>query len=239
MSEAQKPLEQADKNPENIDESTGLLTKEAWKSYLAEQIKNNREDFGVIFIDLGNFKAVNDRYGHEYGDEVLQNTADILAETVRQTNQSRTTDYLAHERYINNETMRASRYGGDEFAVYCDLHPRDEDQEPLTNQQRISKVQARLRAAFDAMITDHGERLHDAQFSVSIGSAVYEPGMNSSDLLSQADKAMMLDKQEKQKERWESLSTEEKAALINPAVKAGLQKLGIRPPEIPDHEFEL
>lgn len=239
MSEVHKPLEQTDKSQVNIDQTTGLLTKEAWKACVAEQIERGHEDFGLIFIDLGNFKAVNDRYGHEYGDEILQDTSNILAETVRQTNQSRTVDYLAHEKYFDNEAMHASRYGGDEFAVYCDLRPRNEDQKPLTNQQRIAKVQSRLQSAFDDMITEHSKKLEDVQFSVSIGSAVFEPGMSSSDLLSKADEAMMQNKREKQKERWENLSLEEKTVLLNPAVRAGLQKLGIRPPELPEDKIEL
>ena len=52
----------------------------------------------MLFVDMDNFKAVNDRYGHEEGNEVLQLGAGAMAKTVRGTD-------------------TAARYGGDEFVV--------------------------------------------------------------------------------------------------------------------------
>ncbi len=52
----------------------------------------------MLFVDMDNFKAVNDRYGHEEGNEVLQLGAGAMANTVRGTD-------------------TAARYGGDEFVV--------------------------------------------------------------------------------------------------------------------------
>ena len=60
----------------------------------------------MLFIDLDNFKEVNDRYGHEEGNEVLQLAAGVMGRTVRSTDM-------------------AARYGGDEFVVLLigtDLH---------------------------------------------------------------------------------------------------------------------
>jgi len=54
--------------------------------------------FGVLFLDLDNFKAVNDTYGHEVGDRVLKMVARILAANVRSFDQ-------------------VSRWGGEEFLV--------------------------------------------------------------------------------------------------------------------------
>lgn len=52
----------------------------------------------MLFVDLDDFKAVNDRYGHGEGNEVLQLAAGVVAKTVRGTDV-------------------AGRYGGDEFVV--------------------------------------------------------------------------------------------------------------------------
>ena len=55
---------------------------------------------GLIFIDLDNFKAANDRFGHEAGDAVLMAAAQAISMSIRQTD-------------------ICGRMGGDEFAVFC------------------------------------------------------------------------------------------------------------------------
>jgi diguanylate cyclase len=60
--------------------------------------KRNRDGLGMGFIDLDNFKQVNDRYGHDFGDFVLKETAMRLKNTLRHS------DIVA-------------RIGGDEFAL--------------------------------------------------------------------------------------------------------------------------
>jgi len=66
--------------------------------YLANDFRLNNEKFAVIFIDMNNFKLINDEYGHEVGDKALI----LLAETLR--NAVRKSDFVA-------------RLGGDEFIV--------------------------------------------------------------------------------------------------------------------------
>ncbi|MCK8060218.1 MULTISPECIES: GGDEF domain-containing protein [unclassified Fusibacter] len=69
-----------------------------------EKLLNNwaryRVPFSILFIDVDKFKSVNDNYGHENGDKVLQWIADLLSSTVRKTD-------------------IACRLGGDEFIVIC------------------------------------------------------------------------------------------------------------------------
>lgn len=60
------------------------------------------QTFGLLVVDLDNFKQVNDKHGHQQGDEVLQVTAAILTETIR-----------GHE--------EAYRFGGDEFCCLLDV----------------------------------------------------------------------------------------------------------------------
>lgn len=73
----------------------------------------------VVYLDLDNFKFVNDSYGHGFGDEVLRNTARILAENTRGYDM-------------------VFRLGGDEFAIVM----------PETEQQQALKIVERIRAAF-------------------------------------------------------------------------------------------
>jgi diguanylate cyclase (GGDEF)-like protein len=90
----------------NIDEKTGLLKYSS--TYLTNIIKtasrifygSNVVNYHISFIrfDIDDFSKFNNRYGHDFGDEVLAGIADILKEN------SRPTDYVI-------------RFGGEEFDV--------------------------------------------------------------------------------------------------------------------------
>lgn len=69
-----------------------LLTKEL------QRAKRNKSKFALMFIDLDGFKAVNDRFGHDRGDQVLREVALALKEVLR-------------------ESDLVGRLGGDEFIV--------------------------------------------------------------------------------------------------------------------------
>jgi two-component system cell cycle response regulator len=80
-----------------IDALTGLLNRRALESSVGERALA-RERFGVLFMDLDHFKAINDRYGHETGDRVLIAVAHVLRTALRPG------DVVA-------------RYGGEEFVA--------------------------------------------------------------------------------------------------------------------------
>jgi len=73
-----------------------------------------------ILLDLDHFKQANDRYGHQAGDRILQETASFLQGAVR-------------------ETDRVYRYGGEEFAIIA----------PDTEQQGVRQLGERLRAGIE------------------------------------------------------------------------------------------
>ncbi len=84
------------------DAMTGLLNRAAFIEALNRQLHRLKRDPGdaaLMYVDLDNFKAVNDTRGHRAGDEVLLKLRDILVQ------QTRPTDLV-------------SRLGGDEFAVF-------------------------------------------------------------------------------------------------------------------------
>ncbi len=104
---------------------------------------------GVVYLDLDQFKPVNDRYGHASGDNLLQAVAQRLSETVRKTD-------------------TVSRIGGDEFII-C-LEQINSPEEALA---ATAKIAATLRLPFSilgrqlalsasigvAVYPDHGEDL--------------------------------------------------------------------------------
>jgi len=83
------------------DELTGLASRAAFSQHLAEITKtsarHNRR-FGLLYIDLDDFKAVNDSLGHDAGDLLLKTIAKRLVNTCREI------DFIA-------------RLGGDEFCI--------------------------------------------------------------------------------------------------------------------------
>jgi diguanylate cyclase (GGDEF) domain len=83
------------------DSMTNLLNHKNSLRYLREEVERAKRinyPLSVAMIDLDNFKSVNDNYGHQTGDEVLIQVAEILSESCRST------DVLG-------------RYGGEEFII--------------------------------------------------------------------------------------------------------------------------
>lgn len=86
------------------DELTGLLNRRSFLERLESLISHYLRgcgEFSLVFIDLDNFKEINDTYGHEAGDIVLRNVGERLNTTIR-----------------NNDI--AGRLGGDEFVIVFD-----------------------------------------------------------------------------------------------------------------------
>lgn len=82
------------------DTLTGLKNRMAVTMDLEAKILKD-ESVGVLFIDLDNFKFINDTYGHDLGDQIIVATADLLLE-------------------VNDGSMTIGRFGGDEFLILID-----------------------------------------------------------------------------------------------------------------------
>lgn len=175
------------------DALTGLLNKEAFKTILTERIiearKNNRQ-LGVIFIDLKDFKQVNDNFGHSKGDEVIKESAKIVIDTVRTKNKTYP-DIVANEVLYNNQDSDAGRLGGDEIAVIVDLTPdTDKRNTNLTHSERLRGVQSRIYENFHA--TKH---LTETGVGMSIGGAILGAEDTAETLIERADHSMYEHKQ--------------------------------------------
>lgn len=140
------------------DPLTGLYNRAGARHHI------NASDPGIfIYIDLDRFKGVNDQFGHEAGDEVIRETADVLRSSFRRE------DILI-------------RLGGDEFAVYASGtwsydHVRD----------KLSELLDRIHA----MKLRHSSHNSTETMTASIGCAYAPNGCNSlEDLIRIADEAM-------------------------------------------------
>ena len=128
--------------------------------------EKNGEKLGLLFIDLDNFKQINDTLGHQYGDEVLKIVAKRLAHCIREE------DTLA-------------RLGGDEFTILIqDLH----------KSSSVSKVAQQIIESLKPPIKLKNHELHiTASIGISLYP---KDSQNRNDLLKYADTAMYKAKDE-------------------------------------------
>jgi diguanylate cyclase (GGDEF)-like protein/PAS domain S-box-containing protein len=144
------------------DALTGLANRSVFVASLEHAIKDTRRrnrGAAVFYLDLDNFKDVNDTLGHPTGDRVLQSVAQRLRDNVRAS------DIVA-------------RFGGDEFSVL--IPDLDEPAQAAILAQKLVEV-------FDLPFLIDTSTV---RISISIGIALYEPGMGTEVLLSRADVAL-------------------------------------------------
>lgn len=83
-----------------VDALTGILCRNAFHDQVCALLEQKPRWYAMYFIDINNFKHVNDQLGHAVGDQILKITARRLNAACRKQ------DLVA-------------RYGGDEFVVFC------------------------------------------------------------------------------------------------------------------------
>ncbi len=150
-----KMAEQALAHQAAHDPLTGLANRTLFMERLTHALtpRHGREtsgDVGVLYVDLDGFKAVNDTYGHDTGDEVLLTAAHRLSEEVRP-----------------QDTV--ARLGGDEFAISA---PRISAPALTVLARRITAVLAQpqiihahtviVAASVGDHLAAHGETAEDA-----------------------------------------------------------------------------
>ena len=127
---------------------------------MIEKAKETGSNFGLIYVDLDDFKLVNDMYGHHIGDLYLQEVS------LRMKRQLRTGDALG-------------RLGGDEFAALVTV---------VRGRIDVEEIAQRLERCFDAPFALEGYVLRGAA-SVGMAIYPTDGGTSDS-LLSAADAAM-------------------------------------------------
>ncbi|MGB5913933.1 MAG: EAL domain-containing protein, partial [Phormidesmis sp.] len=151
------------------DSLTGLpnraLLTERLDLSLKKAYRHSDYAFSVLFLDLDNFKLVNDSLGHLVGDELLRRIAKLLSETIR-------------------ETDLAARLGGDEFVVLLD---------DLDSKAEAEHIAQRILALLqDSLQVNRHEIFIGTSIGIVIGADRYQ---SPDELLRDADLAMYSAKQ--------------------------------------------
>ncbi len=144
------------------DSLTSLHNRRHLEKYLPEEIMRSaryKRPFSLALIDIDNFKAFNDNYGHPAGDKLLKNLACIMQSSVRKT------DMVA-------------RYGGEEFIIVF----------PELDKTTAIKVAEKIRLAVASHALSMPDLEPYPSVSISIGLAVFpEDGNTVDDIVKKAD----------------------------------------------------
>ena len=152
------------------DHLTGLLDRTSFLEKLKFTLaKTLQEDHltAIIFVDLDNFKAINDQYGHSTGDEVISIIGRRISASIRAQD-------------------LACRWGGDEFVLAL---------QAITSKDLVSQLANRLLAVISQALQLGSKESLQLLLGASVGVAIMDDiNLSSMDLVERADKAMYLAK---------------------------------------------
>lgn len=147
------------------DALTGMFNRRSINDYLNKLEQKNR-GYGVILLDLDYFKSINDHYGHDIGDKVLQRVAKVLNE------QSRGGDMVG-------------RFGGEEFMIIVEANQLSD----------VAEVAERCRKIIEDQSIEINTYPQPLKITASFGVTVALPNMSKEDSVRQADEALYSAKQ--------------------------------------------
>ncbi len=155
------------------DGLTGIANRRYFDSYLVTEVRRGareRQPLSLILSDVDHFKAFNDCYGHQAGDDCLRRVAAALSSAGR-----RPADL-------------AARYGGEEFAMVL----------PGTALEGAVDVAQAVSRVVDGLAIPHARSAVDQKVTLSQGivSLTLEKETSSEDLIQRADQALYMAKQQ-------------------------------------------
>ena len=144
---------------------------------IAAQAKEDKDSLFFIFLDIDGLKQVNDIQGHEMGDKMICEMADILRKT-------------------RDKEDLLMRYGGDEFVVFG---------RGLTESEIAGRINT-IRKAMNEVNSKDG-RTYQINASIGYHIAPYNGGASINELIELADQNMYKEKREKHKNKLNGLQT--------------------------------
>ena len=145
------------------DAVTGLINRREFENRLVEALdstyENNEQIYALLYLDLDQFKVVNDTFGHTAGDELLLQVSELLQGNIRST------DVLA-------------RLGGDEFGILLER----------CNRERAMEVAEAIRSAIEEYRFEWQEAFSSVRCSIGVVMVTHE-SPNVASVMSSADVA--------------------------------------------------
>lgn len=171
------------------DSVTALPNREAFQLLVTQQIEYLAETGGsgaMIFVDIDEFKLINDTLGHDRGDQVLRALADRLSFAVHQIMGVKPVDRNPEENTPAAKLVEApiiGRMGGDEFTVFIPRPP---------SRLRLERILKQIRDELARPLPDFGgANMGEISGSASIGAACFpKHGQDYDTLVKLADLAM-------------------------------------------------
>ncbi|MHC4661802.1 MAG: sensor domain-containing diguanylate cyclase [Planctomycetota bacterium] len=159
-----------------VDQLTGLYNYRYMNQRIDEEIERAKRynlNLSLLFADIDFFKKVNDRLGHQTGNDVLIHIAGVLGDSDTRNREGRAKLRKADI---------VARYGGEEFLVLL----------PETSKKEAGNIGERIRNTVEGYKFPHYEKNPDMSVTISIGVASYPDDdiSNSGDLIKKADLAM-------------------------------------------------
>ena len=154
----------------NLDPLSGLPNRRMLTdrlTYVLAMSRRTKHYGALMFIDLDNFKTVNDSYGHQAGDQLIVEAAERIRTCVR-------------------ETDTVSRFGGDEFVVL--LNDLDADRNTAVTQATVLAEEIRTLLGHPYLLLNNTVQ---HRCTASVGITVFMNGQSTeASVVSQADTAM-------------------------------------------------
>lgn len=151
----------------HTDYLTGLNNRKQLDMYLEKKISTStsHQTFAAIMLDMNHFKTINDKFGHDEGDNALKVTSKLLRSCLRME------DFIA-------------RFGGDEFCIVLDI----------SREEELRAIVDRINQCFETY-NKTGKHPYELSMSIGYDIYDHQSGMKSGEFQKQLDILMYEDKQ--------------------------------------------